>query len=228
MPKRSPGPIIQVMWSSTRFVQVGALPAPLSLSLEPVVPTCASAASAAPASSYSTHTLSKSTTCLPKRLIAMRLSSSVSRKGGTSSISCCAAFTWNFGFVARALAPRDSHANSRRSLFWRFCSVAAAKRSRSTRCMMYAEKPPSNASTPPARTSHIAVATSSKNHLSCVTTKSAPTFLRQRVFKCSASQEMVLTSKWLVGSSNIKTSYVPIKRRAKSTRLRWPPDRVPT
>ena len=68
--------------------------------------------------------------------MAMRLSSSSLRRGGTSAMSSCAKATWNFGFVARARAPRESQASSRRRSFWRFCSASAASRSRSTRCMM--------------------------------------------------------------------------------------------
>ena len=68
--------------------------------------------------------------------MAMRLSSSSLRKGGTSAMSAWAAATWNLGFVARARAPRESHASSRRRAFWRFCSARASRRSRSTRCMM--------------------------------------------------------------------------------------------
>ena len=75
-----------------------------------------------------------STTCLPRRATAIRLSSSVLRSGGTSAISSCAASTRNFGFVPRAFGPRANQASSRRRAFCRFSSAKAAKRSRSTRC----------------------------------------------------------------------------------------------
>ena len=44
----------------------------------------------------------------------------------------------NFGFDVRAGAPRRSQASSLRIRFCRFDSLAAAIRSRSTRCRMYA------------------------------------------------------------------------------------------
>ena len=70
--------------------------------------------------------------------------------------------------------------------------------------------------------------TSSRNQRSWVTTSSAPAPRRQRVFKCSASQVMARTSRWLVGSSSMSTSQSPMSSRARSTRRRWPPERVPT
>ena len=70
--------------------------------------------------------------------------------------------------------------------------------------------------------------TSSRNQRSWVTTSSAPAPRRQRVFKCSASQVMARTSRWLVGSSSMSTSQSPMSNRARSTRRRWPPERVPT
>src|SRR5699024_11566341 len=49
-------------------------------------------------------------------------------------------------------------------------------------------------------TSHIVVHTSSRNQRSWVITSSAPVPLGQRCFRCSASQAMPSTSRWLVGS----------------------------
>lgn len=39
---------------------------------------------------------------------------------------------------------------------------------------------------------------------------------------------MARTSRWLVGSSSRSTSQSPMSNRARSTRRRWPPERVPT
>ena len=39
---------------------------------------------------------------------------------------------------------------------------------------------------------------------------------------------MARTSRWLVGSSSMSTSQSPMSSRARSTRRRWPPERVPT
>ncbi len=54
----------------------------------------------------------------PRRAEAKRVSSAVSRAGGSVSISALAASMRNFGFEVRAGAPRRSHASSLRS---RFC-----------------------------------------------------------------------------------------------------------
>ena len=69
--------------------------------------------------------------------------------------------------------------------------------------------------------------TSSRNQRSCVTTRSAPWPLGQRVLRWLASQLMARTSRWLVGSSSMSTSQSPMSSRARSTRRRWPPDSSP-
>ena len=80
----------------------------------------------------------RSTTCLPRREVAICFSSSVLRSGGTSAISSRACLTWNFCLVERARAPRLSHASSLRARLRRRASRTSACRSRSTRCSMYA------------------------------------------------------------------------------------------
>ena len=72
------------------------------------------------------------------------------------------------------------------------------------------------------------VATSSRNQRSWVTTRSPPTFLGHLFFRCRASQAIPSTSRWLVGSSSMRTSHSPIKRAASPRRRRWPPESVPT
>ncbi|CCY95768.1 unknown [Bifidobacterium longum CAG:69] len=84
-------------------------------------------------------TSTKSTTCLPRREVAICFSSSVLRIGGTSAINSRAALTWNFCLVERARAPRESHASSLRARLRRLVSRTSAWRSRSTRCSIYAE-----------------------------------------------------------------------------------------
>ena len=117
---------------------------------------------------------SRSTTSLPSRATASCESETLSRTGGSFSISAAAASIRNFGFVVRAGAPRRSQASSLRSRFCRRDSLAAACRSRSTRCRMYAAYPPSNGSTMPSCTSQVSVDTSSRNHRSWVTTTRPP------------------------------------------------------
>ena len=73
-------------------------------------------------------------TSLPSRAVASLDSSTVLRSGGTSAINWFAASIRNFGLEVRAGAPRRNHANSLRIRFCRLASVAAATRSRSTRC----------------------------------------------------------------------------------------------
>jgi hypothetical protein len=76
-------------------------------------------------------------------------------------------------------------------------------------------------------TSQVAVETSSRNHRSWVTTARPPLPAGQRRLRCSASQAMPSTSRWLVGSSRKMTSQSPTSKAASATRRRWPPDRVP-
>ncbi len=96
-------------------------------------------------------------TSLPSRAVASLASSTVLRSGGTSAISWLAASIRNLGFEVRAGGPRRSQASSLRIRFCRLASVAAACRSRSTRCSTYAAYPPSNGSTIPSCTSQVVV-----------------------------------------------------------------------
>ncbi len=134
----------------------------------------------------------------------------------------------NLGLAVRAGAPRRSHASSFFMRFWRFASETAALRSRSTRCRMYAAYPPSNGSMRRSWTSHVAFATSSRNHRSCVTTMSPPELGAQRRRRWPASQAMPSTSRWLVGSSRKRMSWSPMRSFASATRRRWPPERFAT
>ena len=68
----------------------------------------------------------RSTTCLPRRDVAICFSSNVLRTGGTSAMSSRAALTWNFCLVERARAPRVSHASSLRARLRRFVSRTSA------------------------------------------------------------------------------------------------------
>ena len=127
IPMRSPGPMLHVM--SFRTVCGGV---------------CGEGAG------YDTLKPWKLITSFPRRVAAMRLRVSELRSGACAPASAFACATWNFGFVARARAPRASHASSRRNLFcWR-SQVTSRTRSRSTRCKIYAEKPPSKGSTRPS------------------------------------------------------------------------------
>ena len=77
-------------------------------------------------------------------------------------------------------------------------------------------------------TSQVSVETSSRNQRSWVTTTSPPAFDDHRFLRCSASQAMPSTSRWLVGSSRKMTSQSPTSNLARATRRRWPPDRSPS
>ncbi|CPU65449.1 Uncharacterised protein [Mycobacteroides abscessus] len=90
-----------------------------------------------------TVTSSRSSTSLPRRFVAVRVSSSVSRGGGTSAMSAAAASSRNLGLDVRAGAPRRSHASSLRSRLSRFSAATAAVRWRSARASTYAAYPPS-------------------------------------------------------------------------------------
>ena len=68
----------------------------------------------------------RSTTCLPRREVAICFSSNVLRTGGTSAMSSRAALTWNFCLVERARAPRVSHASSLRARLRRLVSRTSA------------------------------------------------------------------------------------------------------
>ena len=110
IPRRSPGPMSQSMsWRTT------------------LGPSSSSYAAPAPCISM---------TCLPRRAIARRLSSSGLRMGGTSAIMARASSMRNLGLLVRACAPRDSQANSLRRTLRRLLSATAAWRERSTRCWM--------------------------------------------------------------------------------------------
>ena len=74
-----------------------------------------------------------SSTSLPSRAVAIRVSESWSRGGGSSAISSAAASSRNFGLDVRAGAPRRSQASSLRSRFCRFSSVVDAVLARSAR-----------------------------------------------------------------------------------------------
>ena len=178
--------------------------------------------------SNETDTSSRSMTSFPSRAVASLASSTVLRSGGTSAMSWLAASIRNLGFEVRAGGPRRNQASSLRIRFCRLASAAAASRSRSTRCSTYAAYPPSNGSTIPSCTSHVVVATSSRNQRSCVTSSSPPVLRAQRCFRWSASQVMPSMSRWLVGSSRAITSHSPTSNLASCTRRRWPPLRVAT
>ena len=105
IPTRSPGPSRQVTWSRRER------------SRSPV-PT-------------DTETSSSSITVLPSRAVASRVSSTLSRGGGSDAMSVLAASTRNFALVVLALAPRCSQASSLRARLRRRRSVASSLRTRS-------------------------------------------------------------------------------------------------
>ena len=74
----------------------------------------------------------------------------------------------------------------------------------------------------PRSSSIIWVQTASKKARSWVTNKIAPL----KSFNKLSSQLMESKSKWLVGSSNSKTSGIATKACAKATRFLFPPDKV--
>ena len=88
-------------------------------------------------------TSSASITVRPSLAVAIRVSSTSSRGGGSPSMSALAASTRNRGLLVRAGGPRRSQASSLRSRLRRRRSVASATRARSARASTYAEYPPS-------------------------------------------------------------------------------------
>ena len=175
-----------------------------------------------------TRTSSTSMTSLPRRAVAVRVSSRESLGGGSPAISAAAASSRNRGLLVRAGAPRRSQASSLRSRLARRSWVVAATRARSARVSTYAAYPPSKASTTPSCTSQVRSQTASRNQRSWVTTASAPRPAGQRERRWSASQATPSTSRWLVGSSSSSTSRRRASSAASAVRRRWPPDSVVT
>ena len=174
--------------------------------------------------SNDTDTSSRSTTSLPSRAVASLASSTVLRSGGTSAISALAASMRNLGLDVRAGAPA---AQPRQLLAHQVLPLGLGRRGDAGPARPAAARRPRSRRRTARRcrscTSHVVVATSSRNQRSWVTNSSPPVLRAQRRFRCAASQVMPSMSRWLVGSSRAMTSQSPISSAASCTRRRCPP-----